>query len=557
MPETFLAMLRNLLFHNDPNSDGAVRVESQIGGAKAFEVIDNVVHSYAPWDYRVQRRVVFLLRGESASFDAGGFPAAGARLPRYQPSSEMSDALRFGAEAVAWSGMVPSHAREFLRVADAENVVIMVRPVNAASTGLLARNAAAKGMNVKGKSANWGPQVGLIPFDQRYSKLWRTVKDPDRRRLEIKKYNGETKESTTGEHPEKPGRHFAVTRPLVGVQTRKNGACDVLTDPEAANAEDGVVFLCGDAFFRWQNATKNGKDIFDPDQPLVATTVNADAAARLRAHPMLLLADDTSDLTPRPYLTADYDLLAIGYPFEADQCGGIAPAPGAVEGCLPAPTKGVTGAGFDKLRGFISRRQMGLLDKLNGAVRDNTGYCGGLVSHHGPETQYKKSPYVDYPILVFDPMQGDARGDGQVYLVRQGQPGLPRYPPEAALRREEPARLQPVAQPHLIGMALERTARLRHGARIRPARRGQPAALCRGSTRRPMPRPSPGPGRAGPPPRRPSRASPRWWRRTRRCRRLQRRRRRQGWRLPRCCRPARLFRTSRPPPPWRRWLRQR
>ncbi|MEZ5716218.1 MAG: anthrax toxin-like adenylyl cyclase domain-containing protein [Paracoccaceae bacterium] len=423
VPETFLTILRNLVFHNDPMTDGAVRVQSQIGGAQASETIENVLHSYAPWDYRVQRRVLFLLRGESARFDAGGFPAAGAPLPRYLPSQEMSDARRFGAEAVAWSGLVPSHAREFLRVADAEDVVIMVRPVNAASTGLLARNAAAKGMNVKGKSANWGPQVGLIPYDQRYSKLWRTVKDPDRRRLEIEKYNKDTKKSTTEWHPELSGRHYAVTRALAGVQTRA-GACDVLTDPEAANAEDGVVLKCSDGFFRWQNAVKNGKDIFDPDQPLVAAQIETEAQARFRANPMLVLADDTSELDPRPYLTADYDLLAIGFPFEADQCGGAAPVPGAARGCLPAPTKGVAEAGYDKLRGYISPRQMGLLDKLNGAVRDRTGYCGGLVSHHGPEVQYDKSPYVDYPILVFDPMRGDAIGDGQVYLVRQGPPGF-------------------------------------------------------------------------------------------------------------------------------------
>ncbi len=424
VPGTFQTILRNLLFHNDPNTDGAVRVESQIGDTEAYEVIDNVLHSYAPWDYRVQRRVLFLLRGESARFDPKGFPAAGRPLPRYLPSSELSDARVKGAEAVAWSGMVPAHAQQFLQVADAQNVIVMVRPVNAASTKLLAGNAAAKGMNVKGKSANWGPQVGLIAFDQRYSKLWRVVIDPDRRRAEIAKYNKETIKSTTQEHPDMPGRHYAVTRPLQGVQTQR-GACDVLTDPKAEDAETGVVFYCSNAFFKWQNGTKNGKDAFDPGAPLVAANVDAATQSRLLEHPMLVLADDTSRLIPRPYLTADYDLLAIGFEFEDAQCDGSAPADGGdMATCRPAPTDGVKNAAFDPLRGFISPRQKSLVADLNAAVCDNTSYTGGLVTHHGPENQYPRSPYVDYPILVFDPMQATVHGDGEVYLVRQGPPGF-------------------------------------------------------------------------------------------------------------------------------------
>ena len=77
VPETFLTILRDLVFHDDPKTDGAVREVSQIGGLSAHKNIDNVVHSYSPWDYNVQRRVLFLLRSQHRAFDPAGFPEAG------------------------------------------------------------------------------------------------------------------------------------------------------------------------------------------------------------------------------------------------------------------------------------------------------------------------------------------------------------------------------------------------------------------------------------------------------------------------------------------------
>jgi TPR repeat protein len=424
VPNSFLTILRDLVFHNDPKTDGAVREVSQAGGLVATENIDGVVHSYSPWDYRVQRRVLFLLKSEIAAFDPAGFPKAGQLTPRYMPSRQLSDPQVTGDEAIAWSGMVPSHAREYLRVADQNDAFIMVRPVNPSSTGLLAGNAAAKGMNVKGKSSNWGPQIGYIPYDQRFSKLWRVVRDPARRQLQISEYNEKTEESVTTAHPEIAGRKYAVQRALTDVQS-VNGPCDVVTDPEIDDAEEAVFLHCSGAFFRWQNGDLGGKPAFNPAGPLTDANLSEEQKTRVLANPMKVLADDTSDLEPRPYLTADYDLMAIGYRFDGDLCAnGQTPAPGETVACTPGPTSGVRSASFDPLRGFISPRQMELLAAMNGAVAENTGYEGGLVTHHGPENQYPKSPYVDYPVLVFDPADPDDKTDGVAYLVRQGPPGF-------------------------------------------------------------------------------------------------------------------------------------
>jgi len=416
VPDTFLALLRNLVFHQDHATDGAVRVVSQTGGLKEarHEIIERVVHSYSPWDYRVQRRVLFLLKQDSASFAKDGFPAAGQLTPRYMPSGSLSASRVAGSEAIAWSGMVPAHAEAYRRVADAENVLILVRPVNQSSTGLLDSVAAAKGMNIKGKSSTWGPHVGYIPVDQRYSKLWRVVRDPERRKSEIAKYNLETLESLSGIHPEKPGRTYAVKRTLT--KTTIYGECAVLTDPQTADAESAILFQCGDRFYDWRNGERDDLPVFDPKAELAEVAVDAARRDRLQANPLQVLADNTSDLDPRPYLTADYDLLAIGFPFEAAQCGQ-----GSTADCKPAPPSGVRNADYDPLRGYVSPRQKGLLEKINNAVRDEVGFPRGLVTHHGPETQYPKSPYVDYPVLVFDPAGAE---EAKAYLVMQGPPGF-------------------------------------------------------------------------------------------------------------------------------------
>lgn len=438
IPDVFLSILRDLVFHQDPNTDGVVRVVSQAGGINetAQELIPSIVHSYSTWDYRVQRRVLFLLRQEIGSFSDQGFPSAGQLAPRYMPSSELVKPRVAGTEAITWSGMVPSHAAEFLRISDKNNVFILSRPVNSSSTQLLANCnpslnrmkscAAAKGMNVKGKSSSWGPQVGYIPADQRYSKLWRTVKDPAKRAQQILKYNGEVKKSTSKQHPELPDRKYAVERPLNVTSEHGDtaGICSVVTDPATKDAEQGVFLYCSEKIYRWQNGKKNGADVFNPKAALVPLSeINEARKQELLAHPMMVLADDTSTLDLgqnargdpiRPYLTADYDLLAIGFPFEAAQCKSDGT-------CRPDPTPGVRQAEFDKLRGFISPRQKKLVEEMNQAVAMRAKYAGGLVTHHGPENQYPASPYVDYPVLVFDPA-GDKKA--VAYLIRQGPPGF-------------------------------------------------------------------------------------------------------------------------------------
>ena len=75
------------------------------------------------------------------------------------------------AIAIRESNVVPEHAEAFSKVARESGEIIMMRPVNPHATERIVSGAATKGMNIKGKSADWGPQRGMIPVDPIYSKM--------------------------------------------------------------------------------------------------------------------------------------------------------------------------------------------------------------------------------------------------------------------------------------------------------------------------------------------------------------------------------------------------
>ncbi|MCB1843992.1 MAG: hypothetical protein KDI09_13595, partial [Halioglobus sp.] len=75
------------------------------------------------------------------------------------------------AIAIRESNVVPEHAEAFSKVARQSGEIIMLRPVNPHATERIMSGAATKGMNIKGKSADWGPQRGMIPVDPVYSKM--------------------------------------------------------------------------------------------------------------------------------------------------------------------------------------------------------------------------------------------------------------------------------------------------------------------------------------------------------------------------------------------------
>jgi pimeloyl-ACP methyl ester carboxylesterase len=425
IPYELITILRSLVFENDPRNDGAVRVLSQTGGLDKNNnvVLEGIVHSFAPWHYKVQRQCIDLLKWDDADFSPQGFGPAGQPLPKYRPLAAFHDDRVVGELAVEWSGMVSSHAKAIAELADKEDTVVIYRPVNRDCTPLIAANNATKNMLIKGKSADWGPQRGYIPREQRFSKFWSQFKK-DRSTLNKKaqEYNDITEEMLANtvyppdDDPDKAkfvGRKVAIARSLEVLMGK--AIYEVWYDPQEPDAE-GAIYLklpAKEGYYDWRTAPAVGDapPPFDPQATPRARMPAPKPEVVKRLKKLEVLADGLSAVTPKPYLTADYDLLAIGYRNSPDFHG------------IPQELKDLKQGKPHPTRGYITRDQRELVKSINSQVERRAEYRGGDVSHHGPENQYPASPYIDYPLLVFDPGK-PGPGDAEVLIVRQGPPGF-------------------------------------------------------------------------------------------------------------------------------------
>ncbi len=470
----FLEALRALMFRFDKN-DQTVRVDSQLGGLDPesnfvtyvanepdADIVHNVFHSYAQRYLKTQLRIVDVLKSDKNYF-AEFLPSAGQRMKGYKPQDFRVDWQITGSFAKAWSGIPFKHADAYLNVAEREKVIILTRPVNPDSTVLIIGGSATKSMNVKGKSSNWGPQKGYIPREQRYSKLWRLFSGP-KRTEEIIKYNKVTEEVIDGKKDEfwitndkGERKKIVTTRQLEHKWPRGNpervytvwiqAEDDNIRERKKNDAEKSIYLCKGapvnpcdcESWYDWQTG---GKSTFDINtEPSVQMKLPPDCK---QLKPMEVLADNTSDKELKPFLTADIDLLATGFfcpelkdsaqISDLDACEAYLKKRISSENNDCVEPEEIVSAEytlwtppdpppcFDSQTGLITEAQDKLLDKINNEVDDIADYQGGNVSHHGPETQFFESPYVDYPITSFDPMGPD--GGPVIISIPKGPKGF-------------------------------------------------------------------------------------------------------------------------------------
>ncbi|EDK30754.1 calmodulin-sensitive adenylate cyclase [Vibrionales bacterium SWAT-3] len=90
------------------------------------------------------------------------------------PNKKLKNKLN--EQDVEKSGLVKEHVEAFIKLAREKKVYLLFRKVNKFSTSLIKNGAATKGLNVHGKSSDWGPMAGFIPLDQDLSKKFGNVK---------------------------------------------------------------------------------------------------------------------------------------------------------------------------------------------------------------------------------------------------------------------------------------------------------------------------------------------------------------------------------------------
>ncbi|WP_169729174.1 anthrax toxin-like adenylyl cyclase domain-containing protein [Congregibacter litoralis] len=250
--------------------------------------------------------------------------------------------------AIASSAMVPEHAEAFVKIAQERGEIIMIRPVNPDSTAKIASDAATKGMNIKGKSTDWGPKEvkGLIPTDASYSKLGNPDAKVKASPKDIKKYSELNKKALGEPWEEYVDGKWVRRDPVEPIAMRKK-----LFD------KDGNPVLAEDGTHLEVLAERKlvvGKD----GKPLLDANGNRQYEA---GNP----------------ITADYDLFAVGIRGERGRL---------IEN--------------DPEMGTIAENEVATMKALNDAVRE-TGYKGGKVVHHGPANRFANEfEAADFPIGV-------------------------------------------------------------------------------------------------------------------------------------------------------------
>ncbi|HLF63677.1 MAG TPA: anthrax toxin-like adenylyl cyclase domain-containing protein [Saprospiraceae bacterium] len=397
--EEMIETLRFLVFNHDEN-DGTVRVESQLGELDkhcpdCVTVFENILHSYAPRYAVIQDRVLALLNGGMWHFYQDGFPAPDHPLVFYYPGDKIDiyKPSHTGGEAICLSGMLPEHARAYAEVADEENAIVILRPVNPDGLDLLETGAATKKMDVKPKSSNWGPQKGYLPVNQRYSKI-PLIFVGEERKKKIDAYNIKAMENLIDGVTLQ--RHLKVkvctSEFLVYIDHAKNAGDD---DPDLDDEVVLVPVLDNSKVCTWRSP-------FSLNQPI---DLDKNCVALSEQHvlePLFVMASAEEleeDQQTHRYLTADYDLLMVGF-YKGEN----------------NPYDPPMNIEFQPGVGQITPAQISLVQKLN----QKADHVGGDLTHHGPENQFSLSPYIDYPLSVFAPDEIPGPSAGQVITLRQG-----------------------------------------------------------------------------------------------------------------------------------------
>ncbi len=274
-------------------------------------------------------------------------------------------------DVIRQSGMVPSHAEaimEYLRRVkagtapdlDPEEIGLIYRAVNPKAAELMEQfGVHTKGMDIKGKSADWGAHEGFVPVDQNFSKLG----NPNKRVSGNLSAEDAAKVREFHEKVEKFLKEKGDEAHLFKVELKLEGK-PVKVVRDVKSGQEITVFY-----------DPNTKTYLDKD----LNPINRSSIDTTNERAMEVLAYPDKNGVPRP-LTADYDLLAFGF------------------------TKDLEAPSFNPNTGFIGSKEKTVVAGSNQVVNELTPYDGN-VSHHGAEYYNPYTPGAmeeDEFTLAFD-----------------------------------------------------------------------------------------------------------------------------------------------------------
>ncbi|EEL02945.1 Calmodulin-sensitive adenylate cyclase [Bacillus cereus BDRD-ST196] len=321
-----------------------------------------------------------------------------------------------GKEAIKNSGLVSEHVEGFKEIAKNNHTYIFFRPVNKLSTELIKQGAATKGLNVHGKSSDWGPMAGFIPYDANFSKVYGNQDKVDRG------YND-------NKHSVEDNKGSITTMKLELNSERLNELVkeNIIENPFTEHSEIGLE---DEEHWMGISLPQNSKGvgvyefrIYSKEQ--IYNSAGQKFELRYRKsgsentfEPIEVMAR-VIDGVSKP-LTADYDMFALAPTLkEIKQKIPSSDWQAAVGESKPLEKlKKITDLlirfglmrKLDAEQGTLTDWQKNIINQLNDSAI-KSGYTGGTVVNHGTEQDNTEFPEQDKELFIITP-------DGKTVLTK-------------------------------------------------------------------------------------------------------------------------------------------
>ncbi|PED43135.1 anthrax toxin-like adenylyl cyclase domain-containing protein [Bacillus cereus] len=303
-----------------------------------------------------------------------------------------------GEKAIKSSGLVPSHVESFKRIAKDTQTYLLFRPVNPLATNLIKKGASTKGINVHGKSSDWGPMAGYIPVDQDLSKKHGNADA-------VIKGNKDNEESFTKNNGVITKVILTLDLERIEELKKENIINQVITQQDGNQTyymldsnNDSYEFRMNKSTGRVQYKTKNEKKSTLGQEikewtfiEIIAKIVDGEAKG----------------------LTVDYDLFALTpslseiqktIPKNELDMSHLSPLQ-QVEKNVQLLTKyALTRENKNDDQGVLTEWQREMINILNRAVKE-VGFTGGTIVNHGTEQDNTEFPEQDKEIFVITPSE--------------------------------------------------------------------------------------------------------------------------------------------------------
>ena len=208
------------------------------------------------------------------------------------------------------NGMIESDMRATLRVADRYNEVIIFRSTGPWSRRWILGRYPTKNFHVKGKSSDWGPQAGFVPYLGKYSKVGHVVAKAEKGTQDNNKGISEGYAATTNltltyaeimtqrtQAEEQPPRYALFN--IIPMRTQPRNLILL-----ARRSGDQKVFAFRAVYNQW---FKNYMIHVYPDDAPVTDIPRLEQASSV---PLKVMTSSEAGAHNRP-MTGDYDLMAV------------------------------------------------------------------------------------------------------------------------------------------------------------------------------------------------------------------------------------------------------